>query len=643
MKRYIEKIQGMSIGEIIKKVLKKIKNEIIWFINQVKLKKHPLEENYINLKKFNKKFKFFFNVSDRNHYIAELEELELTKDIIDIADNICLHKFNILGSGEINLGKRIKWNEDFKSGFVWENKYYKRIKIVDIYNDSDVKVPWELSRFQHITTLGQAYLITDDIKYFNEFQDEVLDWINENPVNMSVNWTCAMEVAIRACNWIVGMEYFSNIIDQDLLRLMNKWLYLHGDFIFKNLEKESISNNHYLSNLAGLFWIGLYFRNFKEKKDPEKWLKFAKLELEKEILLQVYEDGCSYEGSTAYHCFVTEILLFTSILGSYNENPFSDIFNLRIEKMSEVMMNITKPNGLIPLIGDMDSGRFVTFSHYGSLEKRDFRYLLRVAGEYFNRNDFRYHSSDISTAIWLFPNISKNEFKINRLKSVSYPYGGWHILRNKSIYLIINCRNSNIKGSGGHIHNDQLSIEVNIDSYDVIIDPGTYVYTADYKMRNFFRSVSQHNTVMIDNLEQSPYNQINLFSVFDETNPSVIEFKENYFKGSHNGYKENLDITIIREIVIKENSIKIADYIKSEKICKSTKTVSYIFDNMIIIENDKIILPNGKEVQFKSNKPLEFSKHIEETYISKEYGDKTSSTKLSWDFTDEYNETVITY
>ena len=98
----------------------------------------------------------------------------------------------------------IDWHVDFKSGYRGNPKiYYKDIK----YGHKvgvDVKVPWELSRFQHLTTLGEAYFLSNDEKYVKEFVNQITDWIENNPPKFGVNWTCTVDVAIRACSRLLG-------------------------------------------------------------------------------------------------------------------------------------------------------------------------------------------------------------------------------------------------------------------------------------------------------------------------------------------------------------------------------------------------------------------------------------------------------
>ena len=57
----------------------------------------------------------------------------------------------------------------------------------------------------------------------------------------------------------------------------------------------------------------------------------------------------------------------------------------------------------------------------------------------------------------------------------------------------------------GHIHNDKLSVEVMIDGNYITRDPGTYVYTADPKIRDKFRSTRAHNTIYINGYEQNEF------------------------------------------------------------------------------------------------------------------------------------------
>ena len=109
------------------------------------------------------------------------------------------------------------WHTDFKSGFQWNPKTFYRDIAYANKEGVDVKIPWELSRFQYLNLLGQAYILTKNKEFANEFSSQIVDWIECNPFGFGVNWSSTMDVAIRAVNWLVSMEYFSEekIFSQD--------------------------------------------------------------------------------------------------------------------------------------------------------------------------------------------------------------------------------------------------------------------------------------------------------------------------------------------------------------------------------------------------------------------------------------------
>lgn len=74
----------------------------------------------------------------------------------------------------------------------------------------------------------------------------------------------------------------------------------------------------------------------------------------------------------------------------------------------------------------------------------------------------------------------------------AYPDFGLFVARSASLYLVIRCGPIGQNGRGGHAHNDQLSIELNVDGADWVRDPGSYLYTPLPARRNQYRSVGAH-------------------------------------------------------------------------------------------------------------------------------------------------------
>jgi hypothetical protein len=528
-------------------------------------------KDFLSYFRARKKPLFFLDKTDTESLRGILTH---SKEIIEDANKICAHYFDLLGSGKANVdiqAGKIDWHKDFKSGERWEPRVLYTDTIIVRGNGSDIKVPWELSRFQHLPTLGKAYWLTSDEKYATEFVNEISDWIDSNPPQYGVNWTCTMDIAIRAVNWIWGYELFKNSpqITDELLAKSLRSLIIHARHIAVNLERTSrltelasdllihrefnvgtlkpawrgTNSNHYLSDIVGLVYLGVIFPEFK---DAKKWSDFGIKELISEMEGQVYPDGVDYEGSISYHRLVTELFLSATLLCLKNGMTFPKWYIERLEKMIEFVMHYTKPDGTAPQIGDNDDGRLHIVANYGDWNRLDHRYLLSVGAVAFNRADLKQAAGEFhEEAFWLLGKEGLKKF--NELPdqkastdSKALPNGGFYIMRRDSLYMIVDCVPTDPRSPSGHKHNSRLSFELFAYDKSFIIDPGAYIYTADRDMRNLFRSTKYHNTVTVDSEEQSRIDRNELFGMGLDATVTVTkwEVSEEYdiLSAEHRGY-----------------------------------------------------------------------------------------------------------
>ena len=454
--------------------------------------------------------------------------------VIDAADRICRHVFDLLGSGETHLGDEIDWHADFKSGKSWPAHRPLRAKEI-APPGADIKVPWEISRFQHLTTLGKAYWLAEDDKYAREFAAQIKSWIDGNPFGRGPNWACAMEVAIRAANWILGYSFFepSDALDDRFRDKIIRSLWEHAWFIEHNLERERFSTNHYLSDLSGLFALGVFFSGCKRGR---RWRDFAFAQMCAEMRTQVLTDGVDYEKSIAYHRLVLELFTYTFRLAEINGIAIPDDVRDRWLNMFEFTSAYTKPDGTAPQIGDSDDGMFyklhtpLTPSPGGegwgegaaSEPFTDHRYLLGLGALIFDRSDFAAQSGAFpEEAFWIMGPGSHDKFEslcqdqAQLPTSRAFEAGGFYAIRSDSYHAIIDAGDNGRGGLGGHSHSDTLSFELYAFDKTFIVDPGTYLYTPDPQWRNRFRSTAYHNTVTVDGEEIHPYSERWLFGLPD--------------------------------------------------------------------------------------------------------------------------------
>jgi len=562
--------------------------------------------------------------------------LDKVQTKITEADLICEHVFDLLGSGSKKLSpegenyQSIDWHSDFKSGYRWNPKtFYRNIRYGQI-EGVDVKVPWELSRFQHLNILGQAYVLTRNKKYSEEFASQVSDWIDNNPIGFGVNWKCTMDVAIRAANWLVAQEYFSEegLIPVDFWEEFYRSIYEHGKFITKHLENRSeFTNNHYIANLVGLFFIAIYCPFFKESK---KWQRFALKELTNEIEKQVYTDGCNFESSTSYHRLSLELFFYSELLGKRSCIKFPETYKNQVRKMFEFSLNCIKSNGMIPQIGDNDNGRLFIFAKRPILEHK---YLLSLAAIYYREPAFKVSGFDFDEeSFWVFGKKGKESyykfpFRNKPITSKAFPKAGWYIIRNSNDYCFISCGPNGQNGNGGHAHNDKLSFELMLNGYDIIVDPGTYVYTSYPEERNKFRSTGYHNTANFIGFEQNEFVEKSIFSLPDKVKIRKAGLIERNNNVVFQGEIQYAGITHKREITLDKQSCSwhIKDIISSPKQLKG-KLLFHLSPNLTC-DGSEIIIKDRKE-KIAAIEIIESNIEKEKYDYSQEYGRKVKANCL---------------
>jgi len=409
------------------------------------------------------------------------------------------HSWPLLGLGERSFGKEIEWRRDPLSNYVWPLDYHRDLKLMRA-DGSDVRVLWELNRVGHCLTLAWAYESTHDETYSTEFFAQLQSWAAQNPYGRGPNWSCAMEVALRAMNLLASFEIFrhSPQLSAVSLQFFLQLLQQHGNYIQRNLEFSYIAtSNHYLSDVVGLFWLGLLL---PELRDAEEWRDFGLAEMLREMDKQVLADGADFEASTGYHRYVTELFLYSFLLCRANNVKIEKRYWSKLHQMLSYMRAYLRPDGFAPLIGDTDSGQVLPV-----MRRRadDHAYVLDIGAAVFNDASLKTESA----------------------VSQAFPQAGIYIMRDADLYLCFNASGAGINGRGSHGHNDVLSIEVSAGGRAFIVDPGTYVYSANLAMRNEFRSTAYHSTVQIDGLEQNTIRVDAPFVIGNEASPRVLEWK----------------------------------------------------------------------------------------------------------------------
>jgi hypothetical protein len=395
---------------------------------------------------------------------------------------------------------------------------------------SDPKYPWVMGRLDSLVALGQGYWVEEEAsarsRFARAFVLQTIDFLQANPPGLGVHWTCTMEVALRAANIAQALAMFveaPEVQRPEFLVPVLGALAEHTAWVESNLEDQgAIPNNHLVANYVGLLVVGLLF---PELPGAAGQVALAAKGLRAQMEAQVHEEGTSFEGSTFYHRLVVELFTLAHVVALGAGVGLGKAYAERLRRMYQAARAWCSEQGLAPQIGDNDSGRVFSFRKRGDLEQG---YLAPLGAALFGEASLA-GGEFPDEAVWLLGKPGLDRFQAlppaAPPASVSFPAGGFHVLRGAGAVVTVSAGLQGQGGVGGHSHNDKLSFELHLGGQPVIVDPGTGTYTRDPALRNAFRSTAAHNTLQVDAAEQSTLLPERLFALPEEARARVEVFQ----------------------------------------------------------------------------------------------------------------------
>jgi hypothetical protein len=545
------------------------------------------------------------------------------------------HRWPLLGFGIKNFGDPIDWNRDPLTGRQWPGHFHADITLW--HNDgSDIRVLWELNRLGHLITLGRAYRLTGNEEFAREFLNQVESWREQNAIGFGANWCCAMEVALRAMNLLAAFTLFRRSIqlsEEGMLQFL-ALLEQHGSHIERNLEFSYIATgNHYLSDVVGLLWIGIMLPELRRAK---QWREWALTEMLRELDKQVLDDGGDFEASTGYHRFVLELFLYSFVLCKQNGVEIDESKGRKLELMLNYIKAYLRPDGLAPLIGDTDSGQALPIRHRAA---NDHDYILAVGEMAFDRAK----SKPCEELFWIFGPTALEKTIMSGVaaeRSAAFPNTGTYIMRKDDLYLAFNASGAGGNGRGSHGHNDALSIEVSACDCAFIVDPGSYLYTADLQERHLFRSTAYHSTLQVDDSEQNTTYKAVPFVIGDEAHPRVLRWESNDSRdllvAEHDGYKRLSNPVTHRRTVTFDKQARF--WLVEDELFGSGEhsiAVRFHFNSglELSLTEDRMAVAYDKITSsclFVSSFDSPHEPELEASFVSSDYGAKQESISVVW-------------
>lgn len=402
-------------------------------------------------------------------------------------------KLLFFGSTIFNLGQKYDWMTHPETGFVFDHREHWT-EIPDFSKEAgDIKYVWEKSRFSFLYNL---------IRYDYHFDhdcselvfDEILSWIDHNPVNCGPNYRCSQEITLRVLNWTFALNYYKNslVLNETIFQKILHHIYWQVKHVYDHIHfsRVAVRNNHAITETMGLYLFGMLFSFFP---DAGKWKADGKKWFEKEVTYQVYPDGTFLQFSMNYHRVVVQLLTWGIRLAELNhEIPGKVVKERATASLNFLVSCMDRQSGFLPNYGANDGALFFPLN---DRDIRDFRPQLHALSKVLNQETIEDNNED---QCWY--GISKNNKSIAPEKKgiIEFTAGGYYLLREKDCFSFIRCGNHRDRPSQA----DNLHLDLWVNGNNILRDGGSYKYNVAGKINRYFFGTASHNTVMLGDFDQ---------------------------------------------------------------------------------------------------------------------------------------------
>ena len=421
-------------------------------------------------------------------------------------DEYLAGRLNLFGHEPLDIGNPVVWHRDPVTGTEAPRAFGKTLNYRENHIVGNVKFTWELGRHQHLVPLAVAYAVSGDVRYRQAVVDQIEGWIEQNPFGIGIHWCTSLEASLRLISWAVVHSLlvlkdgesglFAAVKDSQRL---GESIYQQAYFVRHFLSRYSSANNHLIGELSGL-WVSCQVFDLGDK--GREWSVFVHQELEREARKQVHTDGVDKEQAFYYHLWVLEYLLFVWMAGTRSGRDFSEAFLQRIQAMAHFLRDVSPDRGEPPQIGDADDGFVARFEpDWPEMPYRELLdavdYVFGGTGVAVNQKAFWYRAmvpADVG---------ARPESGWHRSYPAVYPQGGYVVLGGAGFHVVFDAGPLGYLGIAAHGHADALSFCLAVDGEWWLVDPGTYAYHSDPEWRSYFRGTAAHNTIRVNQENQS--------------------------------------------------------------------------------------------------------------------------------------------
>lgn len=334
-----------------------------------------------------------------------------------------------------------------------------------------------------------------------------------------------------------GWQGAAGLFEDNPMALNQIWH--HQRWLAAFPSRGSSANNHVIAEAAGQFAASCAFDWFPTSAS---WRTGALRSLERHLRSNTFLSGLNRELATEYHGLVLELGLAALAEADAANVPVPATVRLVLLRMTDALAAVVDSRLRPPRQGDADDGHGLIVDGVGTDRWAS---LLATGEAVFGLLRLVARGDRIRCA---YPAARRAH---QALRVVRAPTGGPSgALRRRGahrparrgargeVWCRCDAGPHGFLSIAAHAHADALSVEVRHDGVDVLADPGTYCYHGQPEWRRYFRSTLGHNTLQIDDADQSVSG--GPFLWIRHARSRVLEAGATRWSAEHDGYRPSV-------------------------------------------------------------------------------------------------------
>jgi hypothetical protein len=425
--------------------------------------------------------------------------------LLEAARRILAGEYRFFAHHWRSVGSPPDWFRDAWSQLSWP-KAGAHWSVTDEFASSglDIKVIWELSRFEWAVLLARAFALTGAKEFLHTLCVWLDSWTQSNPANAGANWKCGQETSIRLLRFLEALRYIA--WDPSAATAIHAFVAAHLRRIEATLSYAIGQDNNHATSEAAALWVGGHWLIANGARGElasvaERAARQGQRQLVERIMRLVSSDGSFAQYSVNYHRMVLDTIAIVEAwrLSFGMATPFAACTERVLAAIEWLCAMVEPGSGAAPNLGANDGTALLISPATCYCDHRPTLQLVSCLLQRVRR--FPPGRWDDASRYW---GIEPQDFplEVSKRKSRVFMPGGYVSIvgEEQRSWALLRVPNHRFRPSQA----DALHVDLWLDGENVVRDTGTYSYNAVDRWYEYFSGTRGHSTCEFDGRDQMP-------------------------------------------------------------------------------------------------------------------------------------------